>query len=73
MIFIPTENATRMSKPLAQIQELAKGNENDEDIWMTSTQDRYLARPKTRVLKYVSGSICVKIQSDSQRGMTKEN
>ena len=59
VIFIPTENATRMSKPLAQIQVLAKGNENDEDIWMTSTQDRYLARPKTREFENMCQAVFV--------------
>ena len=59
VIFIPTENATRMSKPLAQIQELAKGNEDDEDIWMTSTQDRYLARPKTREFENMCQAVFV--------------
>ena len=59
VIFIPTENATRMSKPLAQIQELAKGNEDDEDIWMTSTQDRYLARPETREFESMCQAVFV--------------
>ncbi len=43
--FIPVgENPTRMSKPLSVIQSTC---DEDDNIWMTSRSDRYLARPNT--------------------------
>ena len=44
--FVSTDNNARMSKPLAQIQANKKTNTGD-DIWMTSLEDRYKARPQT--------------------------
>ncbi|KAI8503435.1 hypothetical protein Bbelb_184060 [Branchiostoma belcheri] len=48
VIFIPTdEKASRLSKPLAEIQNLANAeNGDDESIWMPSIMDRYKARPR---------------------------
>ncbi|XP_066264724.1 uncharacterized protein [Branchiostoma lanceolatum] len=45
--FIPTdEQANRLSKPLAEIQKLAReGNCDEASIWMPSIMDRYKARP----------------------------
>jgi hypothetical protein len=44
--FIPTDNNAKMSKPLSQIQAMA-GQNSEDDIWMTSLEDRYKARPRT--------------------------
>ena len=45
--FVPTDNNARLSKPLAQIQAIAAQN-TEENIWMTSLEDRYRARPTTQ-------------------------
>ncbi|XP_066288772.1 uncharacterized protein [Branchiostoma lanceolatum] len=47
VIFIPTdEKASRLSKPLAAIQNIASAeNGEEESIWMPSIMDRYKARP----------------------------
>ena len=45
--FVPTDNNARLSKPLAQIQAIAAQN-SEENIWMTSLEDRYRPRPTTQ-------------------------
>ena len=44
--FVSTDNNARLSKPLAKIQAIAEQN-TEENIWMTSLEDRYRARPNT--------------------------
>ena len=61
-VFIPTdENTTCMSIPLSQNNPLATKEGNDEQIWMPSVYDKYLARLNTEEFE----SICfVKFVSD---------
>ena len=48
VVNVPTdENPVRMSKPLSQIQNVAKSNRDDDSIWMPNLYDRYTARPDT--------------------------
>ena len=45
VVFIPTDQNARLSKPLAQIEAISD-RDSETDVWMTSLEDRYKARPK---------------------------
>jgi hypothetical protein len=51
VIFIPTDENARMSKPLSQLRRSAETDGDSEDVWMTSLYDRYKARPDTKELE----------------------
>ena len=46
VVFIPTDENARLSKPLSQLRKSAETDGDSEDVWMTSRNDRYKARPK---------------------------
>ena len=45
VVFVPTDHNARLSKPLAQIQAISD-QDSETDVWMTSLEDRYKARPE---------------------------
>jgi hypothetical protein len=78
-VFIPTdEDCTRLSKPLSLINSQAALNKDDEDVWMCSIYDRYLARPASAqfddmCLAYFASHYRILSKSEATRAVNNKN
>jgi DNA replication protein DnaC/predicted peroxiredoxin len=59
VIFVSSDkNSTRMSKSKAEIENAAKSNGDEDNIWLTSKLEKYRARPKNETMNGLCHASC---------------
>ena len=79
-VFLATDDkATRLSKPLQQIQREAANNHDSKDIWLPSRYERYKARPQgieefdTMCQASFAAYFCVLSKPEAEAAIRKNN